>query len=154
MAGDVLLIYASMTGNTRELAESVAKGLQAADLKVEMKEVYDASPAELLAYDNIILGTYTWGEGDLPDEFLDFFDDMGTIDLTGKHAAVFGCGDTSYEHFAVAGDILHERLAERGAVVWERTIKIDRVADKRELEECKQFGMAFAEQVLQIGGAR
>lgn len=27
----------------------------------------------------------------LPDDFLDFYDAMDSIDLTGKKAAVFGC---------------------------------------------------------------
>ncbi|SFJ72410.1 Flavodoxin [Paenibacillus sp. UNC496MF] len=76
-------------------------------------------------YANLLFGVYTWGDGDLPDEFLDLYDDLGEMDLSGKRAAVFGCGDSSYRYFAVAGDILQERLENRGARVLQETVKSD-----------------------------
>ena len=65
-----LLVYASMTGNTRDMADSVVEGLLEHFVAVEVKEVTVATEADLDAYDNLVFGVYTWGDGDLPDEFL------------------------------------------------------------------------------------
>lgn len=51
-------------------------------LKLLILWIHEASILE--QYDGIILGAYTWGDGDLPDDFLDFYDAMDSIDLTGK----------------------------------------------------------------------
>jgi flavodoxin len=42
------------------------------------------------------------------------------IDLSGKSAAAFGCGDSEYMYFCGAVDLLEERLEERGAKVLSR----------------------------------
>ncbi len=36
----------------------------------------DMEAVELENYDGILFGTYTWGDGDLPYELEDFYDDM------------------------------------------------------------------------------
>ncbi|QHW32005.1 flavodoxin [Paenibacillus rhizovicinus] len=118
-----------------------------------MKEVLDATAADLEAYDHIVFGVYTWGDGDLPDEFLDLYDEMCEMDLSGKRAAVFGCGDRAYRYFAVAGDTLHECLESRGAVVLDRTVKADGCPGSAELEACKQLGAAFAAFIQQGAAA-
>lgn len=65
----VLVIYASMTGNTEEMAEAIAEGAKAAGASVVLKEAFNATASELNDYDGIIMGAYTWGDGELP-EFL------------------------------------------------------------------------------------
>lgn len=149
----VLLVYASMTGNTRDMADSVVEGLLESYVAVEVKEVLDASASDLDAYDNVIFGVYTWGDGDLPDEFLDFYDELSGMDLSRKRAAVFGCGDSSYRYFAVAGDQLTECLENRGAVVLPQTVKSDGCPGRKELEACKKLGMDFAAFVKQAASA-
>ncbi|NBD27058.1 flavodoxin [Paenibacillus sp. T1] len=142
-----------MTGNTRDMADSVVEGLLEHFVAVEVKEVTDASAADLDVYDNLLFGVYTWGDGDLPDEFLDFYDDLQAKDLSGKRAAVFGCGDTAYRYFAVAGDILQECLENRGALVLQRTVKVDGCPGRQELEACKRLGAEFAAFIKQGAGA-
>ncbi|NBC71256.1 flavodoxin [Paenibacillus sacheonensis] len=148
------MIYASMTGNTQEMADSVVEGLVENFVAVEVKEVMDASVSDLESYENILFGVYTWGDGDLPDEFLDFYDELGGVDLSGKRAAVFGCGDSAYRYFAVAGDILHECLENQGAVVLDQTVKADRCPGKEELAACWRLGADFAAFIKQGEGVK
>jgi flavodoxin I len=55
----IILIYASMTGNTEEMAEAVAEGVREEGEELVLKEVVHANAAELKLYDGILLGAYT-----------------------------------------------------------------------------------------------
>ncbi|MEI7025152.1 flavodoxin [Paenibacillus sp. y28] len=138
-----LLVYASMTGNTQDMADAVAAGVQEAGGEIEQKDVIDASASELEQADGILLGAYTWGDGDLPDEFLDFYEEMDNVDLTGKIAAVFGSCDSAYPAYGAAVDLLIEKLRERGAVVLQEGLKIELSPSNEETEICKEFGRTF-----------
>ncbi|MBL3628950.1 flavodoxin domain-containing protein, partial [Bacillus sp. RHF6] len=86
--GKILLVYATMSGNTEAMADLIEKGLQEAEAEADRFEAMDIDDAQLLnEYDHIIMGTYTWGDGDLPDEFLDLAEDMDEIDFSGKSCA-------------------------------------------------------------------
>ncbi|MDR7002454.1 flavodoxin [Neobacillus niacini] len=138
-----LIVYASMTGNTEELAQSIGKGICQAGGTVEIKDILEADVKDLKNYDGILLGSYTWGDGDLADEFLDFYEEMDGLDLTGKIAAAFGSCDSTYEHRGRAVDILSDKLLELGADVVADGLKIDLAPTDSEIEQCTQFGEYF-----------
>lgn len=144
----LLMIYTSMTGNTEEIANAIAEGVEEEGADLEVKEVLDADASELEAYDGILLGAYTWGDGELPDDFLDFYDDMDGLDLTGKKAAVFGSCDSSYEKYGAAVDILIEKLQQLGADIVLEGLKIELSPSAEEKEVCKQFGKQFVQAVM------
>ena len=54
-----LIVYASLTGNTEEIADIVADQLEALGVDVEVKECSPAAPEDFLAYDMNIIATYT-----------------------------------------------------------------------------------------------
>jgi flavodoxin I len=143
----IIMVYASMTGNTEEMADLFAKGIKETGTELVVKEVLDASPSELQEYDGIVLGAYTWGDGELPDEFLDFYDDLENIDLTGKKAAVFGSCDSNYRKYGAAVDLLEDRLKEIGAKVVMEGLKIELSPSADEKELCKSFGRRFTEHI-------
>lgn len=140
---NIILIYASMTGNTEEMAEAISEGIREAGGELEMKSVVDATASELEQYDGILLGAYTWGDGDLPDEFLDFYDEMDDIALSGKKAAVFGSCDSTYPEFGAAVDTLIDKLKEIGADVVLPGLKIELTPDEQQKNECAEFGKKF-----------
>jgi flavorubredoxin len=85
MMSEILMVFASMTGNTEEMANAIAEGIQEAGKALEINDIIEIpSASKLEKFDGILLGSYTWGEGDLPDEFLDIFEEMGEINLSGK----------------------------------------------------------------------
>lgn len=143
----VLLIYATMTGNTEEMADLIETGLVSAGLEVDKKDVEDAKASDMEAYSHIILGAYTWGDGDLPDEFLDFFDDLEEMDLSRKFVAVFGSGDTGYEYFCGAVDTLEEGVKNAGGSIVQESLKVDIFPEDENL--CKEFGLQFAQTIKQ-----
>jgi flavodoxin I len=142
-----IMVFTSMTGNTEEMAEAIAEGVRQQGIEMEIKEVLDATAAELEQYDGILLGAYTWGDGELPDDFLDFYDELDEVDLTGKKAAVFGSCDSNYEKYGAAVDILIEKLQERGAEVVLEGLKVELAPTDEDKKLCEKFGSDFAKQL-------
>ncbi|MFD0589526.1 flavodoxin [Paenibacillus sp. GCM10027627] len=147
----VIVLYTSLTGNTEEMAEAIAEGAREAGAETVCKEAFDAKPEELLKYDGIIIGAYTWGDGELPDEFLDFYAEMDDISLSGKKAAVFGSGDTSYPIYCGAVDIIEAKLRELGAEISCESLKFEYNASNEEKEQGKRIGGLIA-GLLSVAG--
>ena len=86
-----LIIYASLTGNTEACADILAEALEEHGVEVTLHDVMQAEAADFEDYDCCIAGAYTYGvDGVLPDEMLDFSEDLGQLDLSGKVFGVFG----------------------------------------------------------------
>ena len=143
-----IVVYTSMTGNTEEIAMRISQGLYESNIHVVVKDSFLINPEELLNYDGIIMGSYTWNDGDLPDELVDFYDEMGTLDFTGKKTATFGSGDTTYTDFCKAVDILKDRFQELGAVNILPGLKIENSPFEGEIDRCREFGKKFADALV------
>ncbi len=76
MTKKVLLVYATMSGNTEAMADLIEKGLKEAGASVDRHEAMDIDAELLHDYSHILLGAYTWGDGDLPDDFIDLYEEM------------------------------------------------------------------------------
>ena len=86
------IFYGSTTGCTKNVANAIAQ-----QLGVEAKDIYNVGTTDAnkaLDYDTLLLGSSTWGCGDLQDDWYDFLDTLSSLDLTGKRVGIFGCGDS------------------------------------------------------------
>lgn len=122
---NAIVVYGSTTGNTETLSGFIADALQDQGVDVTVQNVADTDVDELLEYDIIALGCSTWGEGELQDDFIPFYDEMEGMSLAGKKGMAFGPGDSSYDSFCAAVDILENRLRECGANIVVAGLKID-----------------------------
>ncbi|MCM3783929.1 flavodoxin [Neobacillus mesonae] len=147
---NILIVYASLTGNTEEIAELIAEGVKKAGHNTVMKSAENCSADEMLKYDGTMIGLYTWGDGDLPDEFLDFYEELDELDLRGYKVALFGSGDTSYDLFCGAVDTAEAKLKERGAIVTEPSLKIEYSPLDEEKKDCRALGERFAAILEQV----
>jgi len=144
----ILIAFASMSGNTEEIAELIKTTIESPSHEIEMKEIENISSQKLLDYDGIILGAYTWGDGELPYEVEDFYDDIEGLDLAGKKVAVFGSGDHAYPKFCAAVDILEERLIACGADLVEEGLKVELAPETEEdIERCVTFAFNFSSKL-------
>lgn len=112
--GKTAIIYGSSTGNTKHAAEKIAEGLSGID--VTLLDVASFNVSDIESYDNLILGTSTWGFGDLQDDWDNFISKLAKADLTGKKVALFGLGDSgSYPDTFVDGmGILYDTIKDKG----------------------------------------
>lgn len=104
------IYYGSSTGMTEGVAERIAE-----KLGVDSAHVYNVSNASadtVADYEVLLLGSSTWGCGDLQDDWENFLDDLKGQDLNGKWVALFGCGDSqSYsDTFCGALGVIYEAL--------------------------------------------
>ncbi len=109
------IFYGSTTGNTEQAARAIADALGVDGSDVI--NVGEASADQLRNYDLLILGSSTWGIGDLQDDWESIIDEVRGEDLSGKKVAVFGTGDSaSYsDSFCDAVGILAEAAEAAGA---------------------------------------
>lgn len=105
--------YGSTTGTCEALASLVAEKLGTSDVFC----VTDLTADKIAAYDVLVLGTSTWGDGELQDDWYDGVEVLKSADLSAKKVALFGCGDAaSYpDTFCSAMGIIHE--ACQGATI-------------------------------------
>ena len=87
----VLVVYHSLSGNTKKMAEAVAEGAKAAGAAVAVKTGIEAGVDDLLGCDAVALGSpdyFSYIAGGLKD-FLDrtYYPTQGKV--TGKPAGVF-----------------------------------------------------------------
>ncbi len=94
-----IVVFGSSTGTCEAIAEKIA-----AKLGAEALNVQDMTADTVAANDNLILGTSTWGAGELQDDWYDGINVLKGADLSGKTIALFGCGDCeSYGDTFVGG---------------------------------------------------
>jgi flavodoxin I len=97
--GKIGIFFGTDTGSTRLVAKKIY-GLLGEELADKPKNINRTSVDELLAYDALILGTPSYGVGDMPGlavgcqeaNWAEFVPYLDGIDLAGKRVALFGLG--------------------------------------------------------------
>lgn len=87
------IFYGSTTGATEQVASEIANQLGVAE--ADVRNVGEVSADDVDAFDVVLLGSSTWGAGDLQDDWYDFLDNLKAKDLSGKKVGLFGCGDSA-----------------------------------------------------------
>lgn len=107
-----VVIYGSSTGTCEAIAGNIA-----GKLGVEAVSVADLTADIVAEADNLILGSSTWGCGELQDDWYDGIETLKGADLSGKTIALFGCGDAeSYcDTFCGALGVIYNDLKDSGA---------------------------------------
>lgn len=132
----VLIVFGSTTGNTESVSDDIAKVLENNDHTVTLENAESVTVENMAdGYDVIFLGCSTWGDDEieLQDDFIPIFDGLDTAGLKGKKVAVYGCGDSSYEYFCGAVDVIEEKSESLGAEVIGDSLKIDGDPDTDEV---------------------
>lgn len=111
-----VVIYGSSTGTCQSIAESIAS-----KLGVSAIDVASLDEATITNNDNLILGTSTWGAGELQDDWYDGIKVLKGVGLNGKTVALFGCGDSESYPDTFCGGMkeLYDAAKEAGANVLE-----------------------------------
>ncbi|GAQ02562.1 flavodoxin [Companilactobacillus farciminis] len=90
----VKIVFASITGNDEDIAYVLTEKFEELGCEVDMSEVSQTDAADFEDSDICVVASYTYDQGIVPDEALDFYDDMQDLDLSGKVYGVCGSGDT------------------------------------------------------------
>lgn len=142
------VIFASITGNNEDIADIIAEELEQHDVSVDVLDMAQTDVTELADCDICVICPYTYDEGSLPDEGLDFYDDLAEEQFPNLTFGVAGSGDEFYgEYFGVAVDKFAAALAQTGATKGAENVKINLAPDSSEdIERLTQF----VEQLIEV----
>lgn len=111
---NTIVVYGSSTGTCKSIAENIAQklGITAIDITSATEETFSGAS-------NLILGTSTWGSGELQDDWYDGIELLKKVGLEGKKVALFGCGDCETYSDTFCGGMreLYDAVTEAGAEV-------------------------------------
>jgi len=120
-----LLVYATNSGSTLEVTNTIVNEFTQKGKEISQKDANETEPDEFNNYDLIVLGSPTYDEGNIHDSFVRLIEKVGDKTFSGKKFAVFGLGDSSYQHFCGSADHLVEFVKKVGGTQVGDTLKID-----------------------------
>jgi flavodoxin short chain len=139
--GKIAVIFWSGTGNTRDMAEAVAEGINSNGQQADLINVSDISAPEAARYEKLALGCPSMGAEVLEEsEFEPFFSAIES-GLSGKKIALFGSygwGDGQWMRD------WHQRTSSNGALLMTEDLIINERPDSSGLDQCREFGRKFA----------
>lgn len=144
------LFYGSTTCYTEMAAEKI-QAIIGADI-VSLYNIKDEPLAKASEYDFLIFGISTWDFGELQEDWESHWDDLDTVDLSGKTIALFGMGDQiGYgQWFQDALGMLHDKIAPQGVNFigfWPNDEQYEFEGSKALTEDASQFvGLALDEE--------
>ena len=117
------IFYGSTTGTTEDIAGRIANrlGIPATDVH----SAGELSEESIDAYECLLIGTSTWGDGELQDDWYDAASVLEKSDISDKIIALFGCGDSSCysDTFCDAMGLLYEKIKGRCTVKGQTSVE-------------------------------
>lgn len=117
-----IVVYGSSTGTCEAIAQTIGEKLGA-----DVINVTDLTKEDIEGADNLVLGTSTWGAGEMQDDWYDGVKVLKEAGLSGKKVAVFGCGDSSSYSDTFCGGMkeLYDAAEEAGATMVGNEVSTD-----------------------------
>jgi flavorubredoxin len=144
----VTIIYDTMWGGTRKMAEALACGISAEDKEVTVK-IYNAARSdkndiisEIFKSKAIVVGSPTINRGIL-SAIAGILEEIRGLGFKNKKAAAFGAYGWSGESVAM----ITERLQTGGFTIVDHGLKEMWNPDEQSLVNCMNFGKDFAQQL-------
>lgn len=131
------IVYASVTGNTEQLAEMLQAAALHRNLCSTLYRIEEFSMAALQECDVVLIGTYTWGSGEIPEELHPLYQTIEKLGRKELRTAVFGTGDSFFAEFCGAVDRFRDMLYVKTHLV--ATLKVELTPQPGDRARCKKL---------------
>ena len=115
----VTILWGSQTGNSEALGKKLSKSLASKGHSPTLRDMAEVTPNSLATFENILIITSTYGDGEPPDNAAALHAALAAADappLSSVKFAVLALGDSNYPDFCKCGHDFQERLSALGAV--------------------------------------
>lgn len=111
------LFYGTGTKKTAAIGQKIKEAF--GNAPIDIIAVEEAWKDDFEKYDNLILGTATWFDGELPNYWDELKPELEVLELKGKKVAIFGLGDQAGypDNFADGIGILADLFESKGAAI-------------------------------------
>ena len=145
------VVYATITGNNEEVADIVVAAFEAANIAVKKTEISQTEVDEFEDVDIAVVVPYTYDQGSLPDEGLDFFEDLADATLDNVVYGVAGSGDTYYlSDYCVAVPKFEAQFSKTRAIKGAEGVKVNLRPDETDTAALT----AFVQQLIATAKAQ
>ncbi|MEK4148877.1 flavodoxin domain-containing protein [Robertmurraya sp. FSL W8-0741] len=107
------IVYSSISGNTEELAHMIMEQFKLKGLDIACYRVEDFPLHLLPTFDGLLIGTYTWGDGEVPLEMIPLQTQLNSRSWEHLITGVFGTGDSFYPKFCGAVNAFRDSLKDK-----------------------------------------
>lgn len=146
----IAIIYSSKTGNTEELAQRICQLFLKKDVRVSLFRIEQFRVRDLSQFAAIVIGTYTWGNGEIPQEMMELYRAFETQDVKKVLTGVIGTGDSGYPKFCGAVDEFKDMLYVHTDLI--ATLKIEVSLQMKDIDRCSRFVTIFLDQLSRKQG--
>jgi len=149
MKRKMLIVYYSETGNTKKMAEAIARGgRKVEDIEVVLKRVVEATNKDLLEADAIVLGSPSyfrlpaWPVKKFVDESIEIYGK-----LKGKIGGVFSSAGGE-KGAKICIQCLKDMLEEHGIKIIGEGVYAIETPNEKEIEKCEKYGETIAKTLV------
>jgi len=143
----VAIIYSSKTGNTEEVVHLIWKLFLVEQIDVTLYRIEEFQIRDLINYEAVVIGTYTWGNGEIPQEMMELYRAFETMDVKRTMTGIVGTGDSGYPKFCGAVDEFRDMLYVHTKLIV--TLKIEVNLQMKDNDRCRKFVGIFMDQLNQ-----
>ncbi len=142
-----LIVYFSLAGNTRKMAEDLAEGVRFSGTGVEVKPLSDIkSEKDLQGYDGYLFGCPTYHK-DITENFKTFLFTAKKAGLEGKLGGSFGSHTHSGESPGIIFDTMENVFAMKMTDLGALTLKERVVQSDEGMRACQAYGRDFGKRL-------
>ncbi|HPM03010.1 MAG: flavodoxin domain-containing protein [Candidatus Cloacimonetes bacterium] len=140
------IIFGSTTGNNEKIAEAICLTLKDKGVEADLKNAAVFPFKETLIYDILLLGSSTWGDGELQDDMIYFISNLKGSNLNGKKYATFGVGEDFWPNFCTAPQILEKEAKAMGADCFHESLRVNGQADSN-MDQITSWAESIADAI-------
>lgn len=144
------VVFATITGNNEDIADIVTEKLEELGCQVRETEISQTDASDFSTADLCVVCAYTYDGGQLPEEGLDFYEDLQTLQLPHQVYGVAGSGDTFYgSDYNTTVDRFATAFAKTGAQLGAPVVKINLEPDQAAINQLDAMVLALVQTVRQ-----